>query len=61
MKGLPEGCTAIEVAQSAMEHDVVLAPGDVFSAAQSAGAMMRFNVAHCDDQRVMAALERALR
>ncbi|MFC5323656.1 aminotransferase-like domain-containing protein [Bradyrhizobium oligotrophicum] len=58
---LPEGCTAIEVARSAMEHDVVLAPGDVFSAAQSAAAMMRFNVAHCDDQRVMAALERALK
>jgi DNA-binding transcriptional MocR family regulator len=58
---LPEGCTAIEVAQSAMQHDVVLAPGDVFSATQSAAAMMRFNVAHCEDQRVMVALERAIR
>ena len=58
---LPEGCTAIEVAQSALEHNVVLAPGDVFSAAQSAATMMRFNVAHCEDQRVMLALERAIR
>lgn len=57
---LPEGCTAIAVAEAALDEDVVLAPGDVFSAAQSAAGMMRFNVAHCDDQRVMAALERAI-
>ncbi|CCD92509.1 putative transcriptional regulatory protein (GntR family, N-term) with a PLP-dependent aminotransferase domain (C-term) [Bradyrhizobium sp. ORS 375] len=58
---LPDGCTAIAVAQAALADDVVLAPGDVFSAAQSAATMMRFNVAHCDDQRVMAALERAVK
>ncbi|MGJ4955717.1 PLP-dependent aminotransferase family protein [Bradyrhizobium sp. HKCCYLRH2015] len=56
---LPDGCTAIEVAQAALEEHVVLAPGDVFSAAQSAATMMRFNVAHCEDPRVIQVLERA--
>ncbi|NPU14329.1 PLP-dependent aminotransferase family protein [Bradyrhizobium sp. 83002] len=57
---LPEGCAATDIAQAALADDVVLAPGNVFSAAQSAGAMMRFNVAHCEDARIMAALERAM-
>ncbi|WP_284422304.1 MULTISPECIES: PLP-dependent aminotransferase family protein [unclassified Bradyrhizobium] len=57
---LPDGCAAVDVAQAALADDVVLAPGDVFSAAQSAAAMMRFNVAHCEDARVMVALERAM-
>jgi hypothetical protein len=39
----------------------VLAPGNVFSAAQSATGMMRFNVAHCDDPRLMPVLQRALK
>jgi DNA-binding transcriptional MocR family regulator len=57
---LPEGCVATDVAQAALADDVVLAPGNVFSAAQSAGVMMRFNVAHCEDARIMTALERAM-
>jgi DNA-binding transcriptional MocR family regulator len=57
---LPEGCRAIDVAQAALADNVVLAPGDVFSAAQSAATMMRFNVAHCEDVSVIAALERAI-
>ncbi len=55
---LPDGRTAIELAQAALADNIVLAPGDVFSATQSAAMMMRFNVAHCDDPRVMAVLER---
>jgi len=42
---LPEGCVAAELAQSALSANMVLAPGNVFSPAQSAGDMMRFNVA----------------
>ncbi|MGJ4890937.1 PLP-dependent aminotransferase family protein [Bradyrhizobium sp. HKCCYLRH3099] len=57
---LPDGCAAVDVAQAALADNVVLAPGDVFSTAQTAGMMMRFNVAHCEDVRVIAALERAL-
>jgi len=57
---LPDGRSAIEVAQAALAEDVILAPGDVFSATHSAASMMRFNVAHCDDPRIMAVLERAV-
>ena len=56
---LPNGRTAIELAQAALADNIVLAPGDVFSATQSAAMMMRFNVAHCEDPRVLAVLERA--
>jgi DNA-binding transcriptional MocR family regulator len=57
---LPEGCDSAEVARAALEENVVLAPGNVFSAAQTASQMMRFNVAHCDDPRLMPVLQRAL-
>lgn len=58
---LPEGCDSAEVARTALEENVVLAPGNVFSAGQSASQMMRFNVAHCDDPKLNAVLQRALR
>ena len=57
---LPEGCDSAEMARAALEENVVLAPGNVFSAAQTASQMMRFNVAHCDDPRLIAVLQRAL-
>ncbi|MBN9278966.1 MAG: PLP-dependent aminotransferase family protein [Hyphomicrobium sp.] len=57
---LPEGRDSADVARSALAENVVLAPGNVFSASQSAGDFMRFNVAHCDDRRVMPVLQRAL-
>ena len=58
---LPEGCDSAEVARTALEENVVLAPGNVFSTGQSASQMMRFNVAHCDDPKLMPVLQRALR
>ena len=57
---LPEGRDSADVARSALTENVVLAPGNVFSASQSAADFMRFNVAHCDDRRVMPVLQRAL-
>jgi DNA-binding transcriptional MocR family regulator len=57
---LPEGCDSAELARAALEENVVLAPGNVFSVTQSAAGMMRFNVAHCDDPRLMPVLQRAL-
>lgn len=57
---LPEGCDSADVARAALDHDVVLAPGNVFSVSQNASAMMRFNVAHCSDPRLMPALQRAM-
>ncbi|MGA0564205.1 PLP-dependent aminotransferase family protein [Ancylobacter sp. VNQ12] len=42
---LPDGRAAAEVAKAALREKVVLAPGNAFSVAQSAGDLMRFNVA----------------
>ncbi|MBB3999526.1 aminotransferase-like domain-containing protein [Aureimonas pseudogalii] len=46
---LPEGCSSVELARAALERGIVLAPGNVFSASESADAMMRFNVAQMGD------------
>ncbi|MDY6964186.1 MAG: PLP-dependent aminotransferase family protein, partial [Pseudomonadota bacterium] len=54
------GIDAASVARRAMAQDVVLAPGNVFSVSQSAGGMMRFNVAQCADPRVFSVLARAM-
>lgn len=47
---LPAGRDSAELARAALAHGVVLAPGNAFSAAQTAGSFMRFNVAQMDDQ-----------
>jgi DNA-binding transcriptional MocR family regulator len=57
---LPDGCDSADVARAALADNVVLAPGNVFSASQSAAAFMRFNVAHCRDPHVMPVLQRAI-
>ena len=44
---LPAGMNAAERAHAALARAVVLAPGNVFSLAQSATGFMRFNVAQC--------------
>jgi DNA-binding transcriptional MocR family regulator len=54
---LPEGADSADVARAALKRNVVLAPGNVFSASQSAAAFMRFNVAQCVDPQVMRVLE----
>jgi DNA-binding transcriptional MocR family regulator len=43
-----------------LADNVVLAPGNVFSASQTAASFMRFNVAQCDDPIVMDVLQRAI-
>ena len=47
---LPDGVDASELAKKALAHNVVLAPGNVFSVSQSAGNQMRFNVSQCPDK-----------
>ena len=42
---LPDGLDSAELARACLPHDVILAPGNVFSPSQSASAMVRFNVA----------------
>jgi DNA-binding transcriptional MocR family regulator len=58
---LPDGCDSADVARSALAENAVLAPGNVFSAAQSAAGFMRFNVAQCGDPKLIPVLQRAMR
>ncbi|HWL67015.1 MAG TPA: PLP-dependent aminotransferase family protein [Geminicoccus sp.] len=58
---LPDGRDAAAVARRALEEDVVLAPGNVFSIGQTAGSFLRFNVAQCADPQAFAVLARAMR
>lgn len=54
---LPEGCDSSNLAKVALTQNMVLAPGNVFSASQSAARFMRFNVAHCNHPQAMQQLE----
>lgn len=58
---LPDGHDATEIAQQCMVENVVLAPGNVFSASQSAASYMRFNVTQLSDQRIFAAIRTAMK
>jgi DNA-binding transcriptional MocR family regulator len=57
---LPQGVDATELARQALAQGIVLAPGNVFSLSQSAGAFLRFNVAQSQDARLYGFLEAAL-
>lgn len=58
---LADGQDATAVARAALEEDVVLAPGNVFSVSQTAPDFMRFNVAHMNEPRMWDVLRRALK
>ena len=53
---LPEGIDAITLARAALAENIVVAPGNVFSASGMWGDHLRFNVAMCDDQQIWAFL-----
>ncbi len=57
---LPQGLDSAAVARAAMGENVVLAPGNVFSVSQTAGGFMRFNVAQMAEEKIFAALGRAM-
>jgi DNA-binding transcriptional MocR family regulator len=57
---LPDGKSAEAVARAALAEEVVLAPGNVFSATQSLPDFMRFNVSQMADARIYEVLRRAL-
>jgi DNA-binding transcriptional MocR family regulator len=57
---LPDGIDSTDLARRCIADDIVLAPGNVFSVSRTAGPFLRFNVAQMDDDRVSAALERAI-
>src|SRR3546814_859722 len=57
---LPGGVDAVELSRRALEHDIVLAPGNVFSLSKSAGSFLRFNVAQSEDARLYDVLRKLL-
>jgi DNA-binding transcriptional MocR family regulator len=59
--GLPDGVDAADVARSALERNVVLAPGNAFSLSQTATNLMRFNVSQMLDAEVFDVLRSSLR
>ncbi len=57
---LPEGLSAANIARRALAENIVLAPGNVFSQAQTAGRFLRFNVAQCADPGIFKFLHSAI-
>jgi DNA-binding transcriptional MocR family regulator len=57
---LPEGQDSTALARTAVEENVVLAPGNAFSVSQAAAAFLRFNVAQSGDPHIFAVLRRAM-
>ena len=57
---LPDGLDSTAVARDCMRENVMLAPGNVFSASQSAGAFLRLNVTQMGDTRIYEAMARAI-
>ncbi|MGB6241722.1 MAG: PLP-dependent aminotransferase family protein [Castellaniella sp.] len=49
---LPDGIDSTRLATLGLQHGLVLAPGNIFSRSQTAGAMLRFNVSQMDDPRL---------
>ncbi|MCY1237985.1 hypothetical protein D9M72_507030 [compost metagenome] len=58
---LPDGVDAADVAQKALQQEIVLAPGNVFSHAGTANGFMRFNVSQCEDERLFKILPLIMR
>ena len=57
---LPASLDAAEIARHALVDNVVQAPGNVFSASQSAAGFLRFNVSQCNRPRAYETLQRAM-
>lgn len=57
---LPDGKDASRIARAALDENLILAPGNVFSAAQQAPGFMRFNVTQMQAPRVLEGLKRVL-
>jgi DNA-binding transcriptional MocR family regulator len=57
---LPEGLDATAIARKGLTENIILAPGNAFSLAQSAGEFLRFNAAQSSDPRIFRLLESAI-
>ncbi|MBZ6076113.1 PLP-dependent aminotransferase family protein [Microvirga puerhi] len=58
---LPDGCDSAALARAALDENLVLAPGNVFSVSQTASSFLRINVAQAIDPHVIEALGRAMK
>jgi DNA-binding transcriptional MocR family regulator len=58
---LPDGHDAAAIARHCMTEKIILAPGNVFSASQSASSFLRFNVTQLAHERIFTVLARAIR
>jgi DNA-binding transcriptional MocR family regulator len=58
---LPDGLDSSDIARRALDHNMVLAPGNVFSVSQTASRYLRFNVAQCGEKRMFELLARLMR
>ncbi len=50
----------LALAKAALPRDILLAPGHLFRSDQAPSPWLRFNVAHCDNDRLFAFLDEAL-
>jgi len=57
---LPEGVDAAKIAQFCLNREVILAPGNAFSQAQSAGQFIRFNITQSNHDYIYKTLTEAL-
>ena len=57
---LPDGIVSGELARRCLAHQVILAPGNVFSVSCAAGAFVRLNVAQMGDPRILAVVQREM-
>lgn len=58
---LPDGADASDLARRALDHGIVLAPGNAFSLSQTASDRMRFNVSQMQDPAIFTVLASLLR
>ncbi|GAB2923216.1 PLP-dependent aminotransferase family protein [Paraburkholderia jirisanensis] len=58
---LPAGLDSSDIARRALEHRLVLAPGNVFSVSRNASRYLRFNVSQCGDKRVFDILSKVMK
>ena len=57
---LPDGRDASALARAALQDNVILAPGNVFSVSQSMSGFLRFNVSQMADPRILDVVARAM-
>ncbi|MCV0396411.1 MAG: PLP-dependent aminotransferase family protein [Rhizobiaceae bacterium] len=57
---LPDGLDAADIARMALRENIVLAPGNAFSLAQTAAGYLRFNVSQSFDERTFRVLRAAI-